>query len=64
MGVNEMLMNGDGLDIKSSPGGGPGVNGGTPGPSSVPPSQQPEANMSDYGGLNNFPSDGVRLTWP
>lgn len=50
--MSEMLMNGDGLDIKHSPASTHGgLNGGTPGPggpNSVPPSTSGESCSLDY----------------
>lgn len=63
--MGEMMMNGDGLDIKHSPASmHGGLNGGTPGPggpNSVPPSTSGEPCGMEYGGgpMHHFQAAAV-----
>lgn len=64
VGIGDIIMNGDGLDIKSSPASTHGLNGtpGPGGPNSVPPPTSGGDSCSlDYGGgINPFQSSSVR----
>uniref|UniRef100_A0A5S6QAG2 LisH domain-containing protein n=1 Tax=Trichuris muris TaxID=70415 RepID=A0A5S6QAG2_TRIMR len=59
-GLSEMMLNGDGLDIKSSPASSHGLNGGTPGPagpSSVSSAPPPDSCSLDYNSSIPFQSN-------